>query len=224
MAADCLEVGAKVWPPRNIPRSFERIHAGRLVRRESSSLLVGMAVAVWSAAPTRQRSPLMRPRSGHIARRVMPTTPDDQQRGGEIQRRLAHEVMVPNSRRRCDAEVAHGAVRSSAQQLLYDGRDCDGARLSPRSAQCSVPADRRGCGTAHVGTPRRGRSHACTSHQSARTPTAMSHSMLPSSAPTCISHTEPGRWIQIRRARSSHPSRLPHRRDARRTQARRSAE
>ena len=82
-----------------------------------------------------------------------------------------------------------GGLRLDEQVERY-GCDRGGGPLSSRSTLLSVPADRRGCGTAHVGTPRRGRSHACTTNQRARTPTKMSQSMLRSSAPTCRSHTE----------------------------------
>ena len=61
-------------------------------------------------------------------------------------------------------------------QPLDDRCDRGGDSLSSRSTQLSVPADRRGRGTAQVGTPRRGRNHACTTNQSARTPTKMSQS------------------------------------------------
>jgi hypothetical protein len=62
-------------------------------------------------------------------------------------------------------------------QLLDDRCDCGGGPLSSHAARLSVPADRRGCGTAHVGTPRRGKTHTCKLHQRARTPTSISQSM-----------------------------------------------
>jgi hypothetical protein len=60
--------------------------------------------------------------------------------------------------------------------LLDDGCGRGDDPLAARSTQLSVLADRRGCGTAHVGTPTRGRSHACSTHQRATTQTKMSQS------------------------------------------------
>ena len=69
-----------------------------------------------------------------------------------------------------------GFGNEPTNQLLDD--QCDhGNPLSLRSAQLSVPADRRGYGTAQVGTPRRGRNHVCSPHHRARTPTKMSQSI-----------------------------------------------
>jgi hypothetical protein len=84
-------------------------------------------------------------------------------------------------------------------QPLRERCDRDGDPLSPRSTQLSVPADRRGCGTAHVGTPRRGRSHVCSTHQRARTPTKMSQSIVSVLHAYCMSHKKRNRFGELDR-------------------------
>ena len=83
-------------------------------------------------------------------------------------------------------------------QLLDDERDRGANPRSSRSAQLSVPADRRGRGTAQVGTPRRGKIHTCKPHQRARTPTRMSQSTT-GDLRSCLYEPTPEAWVPASR-------------------------
>src|SRR5512145_1403193 len=101
-------------------------------------------------------------------------------------------------------------------QLLDDRRDRGGGPLSSCSTQLSVPADRRGCGTAHVGTPRRGKIHTCSPHQRARTTTRMSQSMT-EDLRACLYEPKEQKWVRIPCAQDSTGQIWPGKKGARRS-------